>query len=246
LYRRTRARGARACGTAVALFVLCFARGASAQYAEEPAQKGGDLDDRSLVPMVGFNIGGMASFPVGRSSDALDPGGGFAVGVMFRPRPFVGFQFEYSYSWYNIKGDIFKDTRLDGHAGMQYWDLNVIARPVHAKHVGFYVIAGPGIYRRSATITEFTGQVAVGTYCDPWLYFCYPTAAPAEDVIGSRHSTDFGLNGGIGMYFVLSPPLRLYLEARYHYIWGPTFHNMTGKSFDANGKYLPVTLGIAF
>lgn len=235
----------RACAIAGALLALWATRTASAQYAEEPAQKEHDEDERSLVPMLGFNLGGMASFPLGRSSDALDVGGGFALGVTFRPKPFIGLQFEYSYSWYNVKSDLFENTRLDGHAAMQYWDLNVVARPVKAKHVGFYLIAGPGIYRRMAAITSVTGT-AVGTYCDPALYVCFPTAVPVEDVIESRHTTDFGLNGGLGGYVVLSPPLRMYLEVRYHYIWGPTFHTATGKSRDANGQYIPLTLGITF
>src|ERR1051325_1355445 len=92
---------ARACAIAGALLALSAAGTASAQGPEEePAQDGHDEDDRTLVPMLGFNIGGMASFPLGRSSDALDIGGGFALGITFRPRPFIGLQFEYSYSWY--------------------------------------------------------------------------------------------------------------------------------------------------
>jgi hypothetical protein len=229
-----------------AALVLCFTSVAFAQDAGHGMEGGGvDENERSAVPMLGFNIGGMASFPLGRSSDALNPGGGFAAGITFRPKPFIGIQFEYSYSWYGVNSDLFHGGHLNANASMQYWDLNIIARPARVKRFGFYFIAGPGIYRRMAQITQFTG-VGVGTYCDPLLYFCFPTAVPTEDVIESRHSTDFGLNGGIGSYLVLAPPLRVYLEVRFHYIWGPTFHTATGSSRSANGEYLPITLGVSF
>jgi opacity protein-like surface antigen len=235
----------RASGIAV-LLLLCVSAKASAQYESGPAEPAqGDPDDRSLVPLVGFNIAGMASFPLGNSSDAFNPGGGFAAGIMFRPKPFIGIQFEYSYSWYDVKDSLIPGSNLDGLHTMQYWDLNIVARPAHAKHFGFYVIGGPGIYRRMVDITRFAG-VGVSTYCDPILYYCYPAAVPVDQVLASRSSTDFGLNGGLGMYFAVSPPLRIYLEARFHYIWGPEFKTVGGKKRDADGQYIPITLGVAF
>ena len=230
-----------------ALLLLAGSRIAAAQVSPEEGEPAhsSEYEEESLVPMVGFNFAGMASFPLADSSDAFNPGAGFAAGVMFRPSPYVGFQFEYSYSWYDIKSDLLANTQLDGNHTMQYWDLNVVARPARSKRFGFYVIAGPGIYRRMAQVTKVEG-VGVGTYCDPWLYFCYPSAVPIEDVLADRHSTDFGVNAGLGAYLVLSPPLRLYLEARYHYIWGPDFHTAGGKTRSADGQYLPITFGIAF
>jgi outer membrane protein with beta-barrel domain len=229
------------CAAACALLALLLvvARSAAAQDSDRKS------DDRTLLPLVAFNVAGMASFPLGNSSDAFNPGGGFALGVMFRPLPMLGAQLEYSYSWYDVKNSLIPHSDLDGLHTMQYWDLNVWVRPVKAKRVGFYVVGGPGIYRRTAEVTKFAG-VGASTYCDPILFYCYPAAVPVDQVIASRSATDFGVNGGLGMYFVLNPPLRLYLEVRYHFIWGSEFTSASGKKRSADGQYLPITLGLSF
>jgi opacity protein-like surface antigen len=231
----------RTAACALAACALLAARGAAAQEDD-----GGHDDpaDRTLLPLVAFNVAGMASFPIGSSSDAYSPGGGFALGVQFRPLPVFGVGIEYAYSWYDIKSSLIPRSDLDGLHTLQYWDLNVMVRPVHADRVGFYLIAGPGIYRRMAEVTRFAG-VGVSTFCDPFLFYCYPAAVPLEEVVASRHSTDFGIHGGAGVYFVLNPPLRLYLEVRYHYIWGPNFER-AGETQHANGQYLPISLGLSF
>src|SRR5436189_5741609 len=95
-------KGTAACALAacaLAACLLCVARVAAAQ------QEGrhGDPDDRTLVPLVAFNVGAMVSFPLGNSSDAFNPGGGFALGVQFRPLPVFGVGLEYSDSWYDIQ-----------------------------------------------------------------------------------------------------------------------------------------------
>jgi hypothetical protein len=39
----------------------------------------------------------------------------------------------------------------------------------------------------------------------------------------------------------------VYIEERYHYIWGPTITNsVTNESKKANGQFLPITFGIRF
>jgi opacity protein-like surface antigen len=232
----------RAAVCALAACVLLAARAAAAQGEDEGHQR--DPADRTLLPLVAFNVAGMVSFPIGSSSEAFSPGGGFALGVQFRPLPVFGVGIEYSYSWYDVDSSPVPQSHLDGLHTLQYWDLNVMVRPVHADRVGFYVIAGPGIYRRMAEVTRFAG-VGVASLCDPLLFYCFPAAVPLEEVVASRHSTDFGINGGAGVYFVLNPPLRLYLEVRYHYIWGPDFER-AGETRNADGQYLPITLGLSF
>jgi len=210
-----------------------------------PESKGGDDTDKTAIKMIGFNLGGMLSIPMGDSSDVLNVGGGFVAGISFRPTPVIGLRAEYSASWYGLKSNLLSSTNLDGNSSLQYLDLDIVVRPARVKRVGFYLLGGPGIYWRSADITKFDG-VGVSTYCEPGAFFCYPTAVPVDRVLASHSTTDFGINGGIGMFLVLTPPLRLYLEARFHYIWGPEFTDVTGKKRSANGEYLPITLGVGF
>ena len=62
----------------------------------------------------------------------------------------------------------------------------------------------------------------------------------------SPRKLPIGVNGGVGVYAVLSPPVKLYLEARYHYIWGPGFTTPDGERHDADGQYIPLVGGFAF
>lgn len=224
---------------ALAASVLVAASGAAAQDHQS------DPGDRTLLPLVQFNVAAMGSFPLGNSSDAFSPGGGFALGVQFRPLPVFGVGLEYSFSWYDVKNDAIPKADLDGLHTLQYWDLNATVRLVHKSGFGFYIVAGPGIYHRYADITRFAG-VGVSTYCDPFFFYCYPAAVPVDEVIASRSSTDFGINGGLGAYYAFNPPAKLYLEVRYHHIWGPTFTTPAGDKRDSDGDYLPILLGLQF
>ena len=74
----------------------------------------------------------------------------------------------------------------------------------------------------------------------------YLEIAPASEVLGSQTSIDFGMNAGVGVYLWVAPPLRMYLEARYHYVWGPAFRGEAGETRHANAEYVPAVLGVGF
>jgi hypothetical protein len=234
-----------------AALAALWSASAEAQYKrtvspyDEPYENEGGPDQRNLFGPISFNVGGTLSLPVSQTADLFDPGAGFTAGISFFPVPAVGVQAEYMFSYYNMEGDVLAGTGLDGNMTMQYGDLNLVVRPITRSRFGFYIVGGPGIYHRNAEVSQFEG-VGAASYCDPWLFFCYPTAVPVSSVIGSQSSTDFGLNGGIGAYAVLAPPLRLYLEARYHYIWGPSFTTPTGGERSSDGQFIPIVLGLAF
>jgi hypothetical protein len=44
---------------------------------------------------------------------------------------------------------------------------------------------------------------------------------PVDNVVGDRSSTDFGMVFGAGVNIAASDAASVYLEIRYHYIWGP-------------------------
>jgi hypothetical protein len=64
-----------------------------------------------------------------------------------------------------------------------------------------------------------------------------------ETILGSRSSTDWGLNGGAGFSVRVASGLRVYAEGRYHYMFGP---EIAGSSENANGQYVPVMFGLRF
>jgi opacity protein-like surface antigen len=196
-------------------------------------------------PLV-WNLGGSLTVPLGDSDDRVDLGGGFAVGVTYNASPALGVQFEYGADWANLKTSPRLGADISGNALLQYFNLNAFIRPLHpARRVGMYLVAGGGLYYRSADITRFEGTVPA-TYCDPWLFFCSTVPVAASSVLASRSSWDWGLDAGVGFTFAVAPHVRLYAEARYHYIFGPSFTDANGNERSADGQYLPLTLGVRF
>jgi len=204
-------------------------------FIEEPESRAGHFV---------FNLGGGPTFPISDANGRFDMGWGFQLGVGFNLTDRIGIQGEYSYSAFDVKEDLLAGTRFVGDHNMQYGDLNVVVDALPQSRFGLYFIGGPGMYYRKVELTRIDGT-AIVPYCDPWLYICYADAVPVGTVIGSRSSTDFGLNAGLGLTYSFYGPIRVYLEARYHYIFGPEFDTPEG-SQNADGQYLPVNLGLRF
>lgn len=231
---------------AIAAMAVALANATPSSTHAQSRQSAAEVDpEAGVVGPVGFNVGGVLSFPIADSADVAALGGGVVAGLTYRPHPVFGIRAEYLYSFYGLRDELFGATRLDGSHVLQYGTLDLVLRPAGTRNFGFYVIAGPGIYYRKVEITRLEG-VATGTFCDPWAFVCYPDTVPVGQVLASRSSVDFGINGGIGAYVSLGSPLRLYLEARYHFIWGPDFTDRDGSNRSANGQYIPIILGLAF
>lgn len=225
-------------------FVLMLGTRAAAQR-DEPDVSREPQDTPPVADPIGIKLGGVLGLPLGGASERFDPGGGFAVGLSFLPRAVVGVQLEYLYSFHGLQNDVFDIDGIDGNHTLQYGDLNLVVRAVRSGPFELYLIGGPGIYHRAVEVSRIE-SFGVGTYCDPLLFICSSAAVPTSQVLGSETSIDFGVNGGVGMSLSIAPPLRLFIEARYHYIWGPSFLGPGGRTFDSDAEYAPVVLGLAF
>jgi hypothetical protein len=197
-----------------------------------------------IGPLI-WNFGGTLLVPLGDSEDRADVGGGFAAGLTYKVNPGLGGQFEYGINWAGLKTSPRLGADISGNALLQYFNLNAFLRPVRAGRVGMYLVGGGGLYYRRAEVTRFEGT-AIAPYCDPWLYFCSATPVAVESVLGERSTWDWGLDAGVGFTFAVAPLVRLYIEARYHYIFGPEFTDASGNDRTADGQYLPITLGLRF
>lgn len=204
----------------------------------------GFVDEReTFIPHVGFNLGGALALPISDVGDRFQTGGGFQFGVTYHFTRYLGLQAEYLYSGYNVQDDVLASQGVNGNHSMQYGNLNAVFNVLPARPIGVYVLGGPGIYHRRVQITEFAG-VGFVPYCDPWLFFCYAEPVAIEEVLRERSRMDFGLNAGAGVSLRLfGGPLRLYLEGRYHYIFGGTI-DVLGGNRRANGQYLPIVFGV--
>ncbi len=99
----------------------------------------------------------------------------------------------------------------------------------------------PAIYHRIIQLT--TPSVGFATVCDPYWLICYPAAVSTDAIVGDRSSTDFGFNFGGGLTF--GHAAKFYVEARYHYVWGPKI-TAAGTEYSTNAQYFPITFGVRF
>lgn len=197
---------------------------------------------------VTFNFGAGPIFPLGEVADRFDTGFTIPVGVTFNINENLGIQGEYSYS--RMTGPDGTVTQSDGtqmllesNHQMHTFLGNLVFRTGATGPVSGYVIGGLGGYYRQVQLT--TPAVGLVTVCDPYWFVCYPVAVSVDNVIGTRSTTDFGINVGGGVTF----GQHFYAEIRYHYVWGPEFEvpaALGGGTVKANGQYLPIIFGVKF
>jgi opacity protein-like surface antigen len=210
---------------------------------------------------VQFTIGGGYTGVYGAASDRVGSGGNVTIGVLFKASPVFGIQGEYGWNGMKQKqlslpvspqpigGGVPTDFFAD--ANMQYGAANLIFSPAMSGKTAPYLLTGLGVYYRPVSIS--TPAIGYTTICDPYWYVCYPAAVPVERIVGKRSSTDFGMNFGAGVNFPIKDSTSMFVEVRYHYIWGPTIDQAnvpqpldSTKSLKANGQFLPITVGFRF
>lgn len=231
----------------LALLALVAPAGAWAQYSTSGTDTTtlGFHQETSFNPHFMFNLGGGVSFPLSDAADRFDVGGGFELGAGYQFQRRFGVQAEYMHTVYNVKGSVLTATGVDGTHRVQAGTVDGVFFVLPESKLGIYLIGGPGLYYRRVTISQLAGVAAV-PYCDPWLYYCSTTVAPVSEILGARSSTDFGLNAGLGITLRIPGNLYLYLEGRYHYVFGPEFTSQDGSKSHADGQYIPVMFGLRY
>jgi outer membrane protein with beta-barrel domain len=208
------------------------------------------------------NIGGGALFPIGSYKDSFDTGGSFVIGGTYFFTPVLGIQGEYNYGRMNgpqktifvssTPGGLNPTSQLLESNQQQHALLFDLVARSHNRDsvVGGYVVGGMGYYHRIVQITS--PAVGFTTFCDPYWYVCYPAAVSVDNILGDRSSNDFGINFGGGITF--GHEAKFYVEARYHYVWGPAIANASNlpssssssAPSNANASYFPLIFGVRF
>ena len=206
---------------------------------------------------VDVNLGFGVTLP-GLSGDfknSFDAGWNFDFGATFNLSPTLGVQGEYMYARMNgpaqtiivspTPGGIGSSQLLESNHQVHGFIGNLVYKVPSSGLVGGYVLGGLGYYHRIVQITS--PAVGYTTFCDPFWYVCYPAAVSVDNILGDRSSNDFGVDFGGGVTF--GHQAKFYVEARYHYVWGPKINppaGITVASTNTNAQYFPITFGVRF
>jgi opacity protein-like surface antigen len=191
-----------------------------------------------------FYLGGGVIFPLSTTHSNFNTGGNVVFGGEYHFNDNFSMRAQYRYSHMGANADIFAATNLDGSLSQNVGQLDfVLGSKRNAQGSRFYGFFGPGVYNGKVQITKFDGYVPTVPVCNPWLGICYPVGVPVATILGSRSSTSFGMDVGLGIEFAH----HFFIEASYVYVWGPSFTDPnTLVTTRATGQYLPLTLGFRF
>jgi hypothetical protein len=199
---------------------------------------------------LAFSIGAGVAAPVGGAGDSLGGGGQVTVGLSYKVEPRVTVFGEYNFSSLGSKKLEFPQPQIastasfTGEGWYQYGGGGVTFTPWQSAKASVYVLAGAGIYDRSVYVT--TPATGLVTVCRPDWFICYPTPVAVGDVVASRSTTDPGVSLDGGFAYRLHSLASFFVEARYHYVWGPEFQNASGGAEKASAQFFPITFGFRF
>jgi hypothetical protein len=197
-----------------------------------------------------FSIGGGVAVPVGGVGDSLGSGGQVTLGLGYKVRPRITVFGEYNFSslgnkTLDVPQPLITDIKsFTGNGWFQYGGGGVMFTPWESGKSSLYVLGGAGVYYRSVYVT--TPATGLVTVCRPDWFICYPTAVTVDQVVASRSTTDPGVSFGGGFTYRLSDLASFFVEARYHYVWGPDVPASSGGTEKADAQFFPITFGFRF
>jgi len=172
-----------------------------------------------------FNFGGGPTTVVGGASQQINNGYNFNVGTGYNFTPRLGLTLEFLDAGLGATDAALQQNgAIDGTAHMWSVTLEPVWRFRIGGPVGAYIIGGGGYYERDMRFTEPV-EVFVPTYHGGFY------ARGLEDVY--QHDGAGGVNVGAGITYNLGWGTKLYVEARYHYVF----------TAGGNTEIIPVTIG---
>ena len=185
-------------------------------------------------PRATFGAGGSIVGPLSGTADNFKTGFGLGAGALAPINEQMAIQVDYLYARLDGKAQPSLPSGFDSSMTLQYGTADFVFRAPPAQ-VRLYVLAGGGLYHRAVKVTAHPPE----NVCNPWWFVC-SSSEPVRSVEGTHSSTDFGVNVGAGF-----SAGRFFAEARYHYVFGPTYSTPSG-SQPATGKFILLTIGARF
>jgi opacity protein-like surface antigen len=201
--------------------------------------------DRTIVGEIGMG----PTIVFGPAADNIGTGFNFNFGVIYKTSNTFGIRIDTMVTKHDVKDEVTQRLNVgDGDAWMWHLSGNALVSSGFDKRVSVYGTGGAGVYYRKVNLLN--PGVGFVTVCDPWLLICYDVPVLADQIVGARSSTDFGMNFGGGINLRTGSSASVYVEVRYHYVWGPkadpTVNPLATGSRSANSQLMPIVFGVRF
>ena len=155
----------------ICLTICCLASFSLAQAQTEP-------------PRFSFDVGGGFTKPIGSLESRLDTGWNVQAGAGINLAPWLGVMGQFMYNESGLSGSYLQSlNQPDGSFRLWGFSADPIIHFNPRGAVDFYLIGGPGIYRRTVEFTKPT--IATVTAFDPFFGFFFPVNVPAHEVIAA-------------------------------------------------------------
>lgn len=199
------------------------------------------LDER-----VDFRAGGGAVLPAGSAADRFETGWQLTGGVGWALGEALGFRLDYTYSDERLIGRAVPQAFVNGSHVVHSLEADVRWTLTPRGPAPVYLVGGLGLYRQKTAITNVRDYEPGPSICDPWLPVCSVGPVPAGTILGSRSSTDPGLDLGAGVEVPIRGRLRFVFEARWRFVWGDTYGLPGQGERRATASTFPLTLAVRF
>lgn len=193
-----------------------------------------------------FRAGGGAIVPSGAASDQFETGWQLTAAAAWRFGESLALELDYDYSRERLIAHAIPVAFVNGEHQVHSFELDLRWTVTPHGPAPISLLAGPGLYRRETAITRVRDYLPGPPICDPWLEVCDPGPVPAEQLLGSRTSTDPGFNAAVAVDVPLKGRVGLFFEVRWRYIWGNAYGLPGSTSRRGNAFYFPLTLGVRF
>jgi len=203
---------------------------------------------------AGVQVGAGAVAPVGEAAGSSGIGWNVGGGGELEFRPGLAIRAGYFYGRFAAEdATVVAESgsgALRGKTQMHAGTVDLVwKRPITGREATVYLFAGPVIAYRRVTVTSPSGVALAESpvsFCEPHWLQCSPTSLPFHRLLGIRRSTDVGASAGAGVSFDVGLRARLFAEARFVFLDGPSFRDASGSKRSADAFYVPVFLGVRF
>jgi hypothetical protein len=200
----------------------------------------------AIYERLDLRVGGGAVVPAGAATDRFDTGWQLTGGVGWAFDQTLGLRIDYGYSDAQLEDNALSEGFVNGSHVVHSLEASVKWTLTPDGPAPIYLLGGLGLYRQVNAITKVSDYEPGPPICSPWLEVCAGGPVPADQILGSRTSTDPGLVLAAGVEVPIRGRVRFVMEVRWRLVRSDAYGLPGQATSRAWGSYFPLTLAVRF